>query len=163
MTGVGHISLSCAGVKSSDQSANSATDRSKEAGKKPHDGGVRARKFAGRTLTGKIGKWRQGRGKGEEHQYSFIKIDGDTGGDLFVHKSAIEGKVPEDGNKVSFEILYGSFMDGAERKEYAAKVKRVDSAALATANTATQADDGDDGASDDGIEITPGGAFLISR
>jgi len=129
-------------------SANTArgahpVERAKDIEKKTDDGGKRARKLAGKTLTGKIGKWIQGRGKGQEHQFTFIKIDGDKGGDVFAHKSSVEGaEIPKEGDKVTFEIVHGSFMDGAECKEYAVSVKRAGAKPIANAAAVQTEEDG---------------------
>ena len=115
------------------------------------DGGARARRNEGKTLTGAMGKWLS------DGKFSFITIDGDSSGDVFCHQSSIVGSKPDKGDKVTFKIVHKAVKEGSKSREFAVDVRKASPTAVntPTANTATQADDDDDDESDSGTEIAP--------
>jgi cold shock CspA family protein len=116
-------------------------------GKASHDdGGARARKYAGKILTGKMGKW-----LGERNSFCFIKPDGDIGPDLFCHKSAIEGDVPEEGAKMQFQIAYAN-VNGKMRERAIKMSGQTADATVMVAMGGEQIDEDED----DGGDFGPG-------
>jgi cold shock CspA family protein len=63
------------------------------------------------VVTGTMGQW-----TGPERSFAFIKMDGDSGNDLFVHQSSIEGDKPKKGDKVKFLIITEKRADHAGRE-----------------------------------------------
>ena len=120
-------------------SANAASGRADK--DKAPKVGARAQRYAGKVVTGTMGQW-----TGPERSFAFIKMDGDSGNDLFVHQSSIEGDKPKKGDKVKFQII--TEKRKGELRERADKVSLITTEPITPVANAAAVQTEDDGNGD---------------